>query len=170
MCSFGITLVCVVLQATDGFGDGDPADGDPVAPQYRYWATEVVREYGYGVCQIVLTVAVLPLTVYVLHKNLLERDVKEQQTETVRSNGDEDEDDPGQYWEEIVALEEKKLKAETAEKAAKEQIEEAETTRKAAKEQIEELKKQIEELRVAGQKAAKKAEVGNDEETVNPMQ
>ena len=151
MCSFGITLVCVVLQATDGFGDSDPADGDPVAPQYRYWATEVVREYGYGVCQIVLTVAVLPLTVYVLHKNLLERDVKEQQTETVRSNGDEDEDDPGQYWEEIVALEEKKLEAETAQKATKEQI--------------EELKKQIEKLRVAGKKAAKKTEVGNDDDT-----
>ena len=142
MCSFGITLVCVVLQATDGFGDSDPADGDPVSPQYRYWATEVVREYGYGVCQIVLTVAVLPLTVYVLHKNLLERDVKEQRNET-----------------EIVALEEKKKQieeqAETAQKAAEEK-----------KEQIEELKKQIEELRVAAQK---KAEVGNDEETVNPM-
>ena len=146
MCSFGITLVCVVLQATDGFGDSDPADGDPVAPQYRYWATEVVREYGYGVCQIVLTVAVLPLTIYVLHKNLLERDVKEQRNET-----------------EIVALEEKKKQieeqAETAQKAAEEK-----------KEQIEELKKQIEELRVAEQKAAKKAEVGNDEETMNPIQ
>ena len=83
-------------------------------------------QYGYGVCQIVLTVAVLPLTVYVLSKNLL--DLRKQERD-VRSDGDEDEDDgfkirtaERQLEEMKRAVEEKqiviaKMKARSEEKA-----------------------------------------------------
>ena len=33
---------------------------------------EEVQQPGYGICQLVLTIAVAPITLYVLHKNVLE--------------------------------------------------------------------------------------------------
>ena len=50
MRSFGILLVCVVLQTKK---NGLPP-------------TEVLVEQGYGLCQLLLTIAVLPVTVWVI--------------------------------------------------------------------------------------------------------
>ena len=54
---FGILLVCVVLQASK-------VGGIP--------ATEILRNDGYGICQLVLTLAIVPITVYVLRMRVLD--------------------------------------------------------------------------------------------------
>eukprot|EP01045_Picozoa_sp_COSAG04_P001003 COSAG04_NODE_30_length_35898_cov_42.288053_2_plen_91_part_00 len=55
-CSFAILLICVVLQAVK---TGLPTN-------------ELLREPGYGICQIVVTLAILPVTIYVIRMNLLD--------------------------------------------------------------------------------------------------
>eukprot|EP01045_Picozoa_sp_COSAG04_P011832 COSAG04_NODE_775_length_10405_cov_20.166214_2_plen_98_part_00 len=61
--SFTILLICVVLQTEK---NGLPS-------------TELLRKHGYGVCQIVATLAILPVTIYVIRKNLT--DFREQARE-----------------------------------------------------------------------------------------
>ena len=61
--SFAILLICAVLQAVK---NGLPS-------------TEVLREPGYGICQIVVTLAILPVTIYVIRMNLA--DLREQARE-----------------------------------------------------------------------------------------
>ena len=61
---FGILLVCVVLQASKQ------------AEQGGISATEVLGDDGYGYCQLFLTLAIVPITFYILSKNV--KDIREE--------------------------------------------------------------------------------------------
>ena len=75
MRSFGILLVCVVLQTKK---NGLPP-------------TEVLVEQGYGLCQLLLTIAVLPVTLWVIRKRMLE--LREQAREHLdQLKGDSDDE------------------------------------------------------------------------------
>ena len=54
---FGILLICVVLQSSK-------VGGIP--------STEIMRNDGYGVCQLILTLAIVPITGYVLRKRVID--------------------------------------------------------------------------------------------------
>ena len=61
---FGVLLVCVVLQAnTAGFTAAGTKESLPA---------EALQRPGYGICQLALTVAIVPITLYVLYTNALE--------------------------------------------------------------------------------------------------
>jgi hypothetical protein len=53
---FGVLLVCVVLQTE----------------RSNQLAGEALQRPGYGICQLALTVAIVPITLYVLYTNALE--------------------------------------------------------------------------------------------------
>eukprot|EP01045_Picozoa_sp_COSAG04_P005362 COSAG04_NODE_248_length_18898_cov_16.838715_6_plen_176_part_00 len=75
-CSFGILLVCVVLQT----------EKNGLAP------TELLRKHGYGVCQVVLTLAIIPVTLWVLRKNLVDfRELAREQLDRQEEDRGDDE-------------------------------------------------------------------------------
>ena len=64
VCRFGVLLVCVVLQAN--------AAGFTAAGTNESLPAEAIQKPGYGMCQLALTVAIVPITLYVLYNNALE--------------------------------------------------------------------------------------------------
>ena len=72
-CRFGILLVCVVLQTA----------GNDLA-------AEALRKPGYGYCQVVLAVAILPVTLYVIRMNVV--DLHEQAREHLDQSGGKQDD------------------------------------------------------------------------------
>jgi hypothetical protein len=58
---FGILLICVVLQSSKIGG---------IPPN------EIIRNDGYGVCQLILTLAIIPVTGYVLRKRVTDMRVE----------------------------------------------------------------------------------------------
>ena len=78
MRSFGILLVCVVLQTKK---NGLPP-------------TEVLVEQGYGLCQLLLTIAVLPVTLWVIRKRMLElREQAREHLDQLTGGSDDDDSD-----------------------------------------------------------------------------
>ena len=78
MRSFGILLVCVVLQTKK---NGLPP-------------TEVLVEQGYGLCQLLLTIAVLPVTLWVIRKRMLElREQARDHLDQLTGGSDDDDND-----------------------------------------------------------------------------
>ena len=73
--SFAILLICVVLQTEKS---GLPS-------------TELLRKPGYGICQVVATLAILPVTIYVIRKNLA--DLREQAREHLDQLADDKDDE-----------------------------------------------------------------------------
>ena len=61
---FGVLLVCVVLQANTA--------GCNAAGTKECLPAEAIQRPGYGICQLALTVAIVPITLYVLYTNALE--------------------------------------------------------------------------------------------------
>eukprot|EP01045_Picozoa_sp_COSAG04_P010700 COSAG04_NODE_661_length_11448_cov_24.495903_5_plen_90_part_00 len=71
--SFGILLVCVVLQAAK-----------------TGLATEALQMEGYGYCQVILAAAILPVTLYVIRMNVV--DLREQAREHLEQLGETDDE------------------------------------------------------------------------------
>ena len=67
---FGILLVCVVLQASKDQGIS---------------ATEVLGDDGYGYCQLFLTLAIVPITCYILSMNV--KDIREEIVSLAAAHG-----------------------------------------------------------------------------------
>ena len=61
---FGVLLVCVVLQSN--------AAGFTAAGTKESFPAEAIQKPGYGACQVALTVAIVPITLYVLYNNAQE--------------------------------------------------------------------------------------------------
>jgi hypothetical protein len=70
---FGILLICVVLQSSS-------VGGIPT--------TEILRNDGYGICQLILTVGIVPITMYVLRMRVLDMREKLQDLADGLSSGD----------------------------------------------------------------------------------